>query len=1202
MNKFSYLNIFLFASSLVTQSAGLPIASLARKTPVDFQNEVLPVLRANCLACHNQTKSKADVILETPRDIADADIVVPGKPMESLLFQSAAHLEDPLMPPKENKVSAKSLNPQQLALLKLWIEQGAKGEIRSARKIQWQPLPPGLNPIYSVSVSPDGQYAVAGRANQIFVYHVPEKSLVTRLTDPALLKGGQYKEGASHRDLVHSLAFNPTGDLLASGGYREVKLWRRAPIQAAKSLSLGTDKGIQAASADGKWLAVAEGPAIKIYDLTKGSLAKTLSGLKGAATSVTFHTEGTRVAAGAEDGGLLVWSVADGKSIAVAPPVIVKEGEKAPDVKPVKVNAVTFLSKGKQLAAAQENNLITIYNITDKLEMVGELKGHTAPVTALAALTSVPTQLISGAGDSTLRHWDVNGFKMVRQIAAGGVVRTVAASPDGKRFACVLIGKNARLFNAADGKLVAVLKGNRKATEASAGKDRFAAYAKAEVTYYTSNLKTKTDEHKKADDRVKKAAEALKKAEGMPIAEKKKTFDEAEAARKSGEEKYNKLKVDYEEILKIFEEQDKVAKEAEAATKKAVDAAKAPSTDFTNKEKTAKIKKTAAESAKKNFNNLSQTQLKPAEAKATAAKTAVTTATTAKGAADKVLNIAKAATAAALQKFNTADGLAKAAEENSKKIAGDSNKKPEEKQAAAKAATEKRNAANTAKTELTQAQAKEKTAATAAAAAANKVKQAQAAQKTAEAAVMAAKARVTAAQKNFDTANQAAATTAMAAAAAKPIADKAKAVADAASKESTEKRKVATESQKKRDELNKLQAAAKKTFDDAVKKVAAAEGEYKKLEEPRQQAANEAKLSKEALVKAEAAKKEAEGKKATADKQQGDADVSAKTSKEALVKSDVAFQSIVFSADSNKVLTGGADNLIHVWSATDGKETESIAGHKGAVNALTITAKGQLISGSADKTASIWSLASEWKLERTLGTGGLDSAIVDRATALSFSRDGKQIAIGSGEPSRSGTVHVFNVEDGKLAKNLLDVHSDTVMGLQFNADGTQIASGAADKFAKITNLEDGSVLHSFEGHTHHVLGVAWQYNGRILASVGADNEIKVWNVLTGERAGKAGVGSKEVTSINFVGYTDNAVVTAGDNRVRRVSIPMGNPKNVRDFSGSTDYVYSSSISSDGKVVVAGGADAVLRVWNGTNGAIISTFEAPKPETEKVINQ
>ena len=137
------------------------MASLNRKTPVDFQDEILPMFRANCLACHNQTKSKADVNLETPAKIIEADIVVPGKPMESLLFLSSAHLEDPAMPPKENKASAKDLNPQELALLKLWIEQGAKGEIRSARKVEWQPLPSGLNPIYAVSVSPDGQYAAA---------------------------------------------------------------------------------------------------------------------------------------------------------------------------------------------------------------------------------------------------------------------------------------------------------------------------------------------------------------------------------------------------------------------------------------------------------------------------------------------------------------------------------------------------------------------------------------------------------------------------------------------------------------------------------------------------------------------------------------------------------------------------------------------------------------------------------------------------------------------------------------------------------------------------------------------------------------------------------------------------------------------------------------------------------------------------------
>ena len=112
--------------------------------------------------------------------------------------------------------------------------------------------------------------------------------------------------------------------------------------------------------------------------------------------------------------------------------------------------------------------------------------------------------------------------------------------------------------------------------------------------------------------------------------------------------------------------------------------------------------------------------------------------------------------------------------------------------------------------------------------------------------------------------------------------------------------------------------------------------------------------------------------------------------------------------------------------------------------------------------------------------------------------------------------------------------------------------------------------------------------------MGADKEIKVWNVITGERAGKGTGYGKEVTSIHFVGYTDQAVLSAGDNRVRRVRVPMGNPSNVRDFSGSKDFVYASAVSADGAVIIAGGEASVLRVWNGTNGQVIATFEPPQP--------
>src|SRR5947199_3863143 len=86
----------------------IPVAPMDRTTPVDFEAEVLPLLRDSCLACHNRTRAKADLILETPADILkggeNGPAVVPGNSKASLLLQSAAHQAETPMPPKDNKV------------------------------------------------------------------------------------------------------------------------------------------------------------------------------------------------------------------------------------------------------------------------------------------------------------------------------------------------------------------------------------------------------------------------------------------------------------------------------------------------------------------------------------------------------------------------------------------------------------------------------------------------------------------------------------------------------------------------------------------------------------------------------------------------------------------------------------------------------------------------------------------------------------------------------------------------------------------------------------------------------------------------------------------------------------------------------------------------------------------------------------------
>jgi len=56
-----------------------------------------------------------------------------------------------------------------------------------------------------------------------------------------------------------------------------------------------------------------------------------------------------------------------------------------------------------------------------------------------------------------------------------------------------------------------------------------------------------------------------------------------------------------------------------------------------------------------------------------------------------------------------------------------------------------------------------------------------------------------------------------------------------------------------------------------------------------------------------------------------------------------------------------------------------------------------------------------------------------------------------------------------------------------------------------------------------------------------------------------------------------------------------NGGNQGGYGGTSDFMYTARVSTDGKTFAASGQDSVIRVWNEQRQTIVN-FDPPKPET------
>ena len=235
--------LFSFATMLLTGSV------LQAQSPIYFEDAVAPILRKNCIACHNATLAESGLNLETPAKIRQGGDAGSTMDMQnvpaSLLLTRASGMVEPIMPPADNTVGANRLTAEELEIIRAWIAAGAqsKGESGMVAHVELK-LPETARASFAVSASADGDIIASGRGGSLVIHDAKKLSAIapaTATVDPLPLQ----VIANAHPDYIHSIATSFDGQYIATGSTGQVKIWKKeTPSFDAARKALEASAGI----------------------------------------------------------------------------------------------------------------------------------------------------------------------------------------------------------------------------------------------------------------------------------------------------------------------------------------------------------------------------------------------------------------------------------------------------------------------------------------------------------------------------------------------------------------------------------------------------------------------------------------------------------------------------------------------------------------------------------------------------------------------------------------------------------------------------------------------------------------------------------------------------------------------------------------------------------------------------------------------
>jgi WD40 repeat protein len=291
--------------------------------------------------------------------------------------------------------------------------------------------------VEAVAVSKDGKLvASAGQDNAIAVWDAATGKLMRRIAGAAPLA----QPGALYNRKVWSLAFSPSGDMLAAGsGDSSIYLWDPATGQQIRRLD-GHKHWARAIafSPDGKTLASAsQDKTVRLWNAATGELIREFGGHGDGVRSVGFSSDG-KILASISEHAILLWDPAtgnriphqvnklafDGLSMALSPDgksALIGGGHGSFEahlidlttgnqigVGPHKdaVWAVAYSPDGKRAASVGHDHKVCLLD-TATGKLLARFDAQQGPVFSVA-FTSNSKTLLTGGEDTTVVLWDID--------------------------------------------------------------------------------------------------------------------------------------------------------------------------------------------------------------------------------------------------------------------------------------------------------------------------------------------------------------------------------------------------------------------------------------------------------------------------------------------------------------------------------------------------------------------------------------------------------------------------------------------------------------------------------------------------------------------------------------------------------------------------------------------------------------------------